>query len=113
MPIMRLTEADRINLGKVKQLIETDYKTHYSTEYLANVALMSRSKLTKAYRIYFGMALFEHLKHYRLLLAKGLLEQNKLAIKVIASQCGYHHQGNFTTAFKKRYGMSPKEYREL
>ncbi len=110
---MQLSEEDVANLIKVKELIEKNFQTHYSTEYLAAVACMSRSKLTKTYRAYFGMALFEHLQRYRQIEGKKLLEQTSLSIKVIARRCGYDHSCNFSTAFKKRYGVSPVEYREM
>ncbi len=108
-----LSDQEKANLAIVKQLIETGYRTHYTTEYLASLALMSRSKLIKSYRSLFGMALFEHLKHYRMLHARRLVEEDKLPFKQIAGLCGYRHQGNFTSAFKKKFGLTPTQYREL
>lgn len=110
---MRLTEQDKLNLEKVKQLIECDHKVHHTIEHFAEAALMSRSKLIKAYKHYFGMAIFEHLRYFRMALGKHLLDENKLPIKAIAFKCGYSYPGNFTTAFKKKYGISPTEYRNL
>ncbi len=110
---MHLTEKDLTNLRRVKMLIEKDYKTHYTTEYLAGIAFMSRSKLVRAYRYYFNMAVFEHLQHYRLMEAKNLLEKDNYSIKDIAFKCGYHYPANFATAFKKKFGVSPREYKRL
>ncbi len=110
---MHLTEQDLMNLHRVKTLIEKDYQTHYTTEYLAGIALMSRSKLIRAYRQHFNMAVFENLQHYRLMEAKSLLEEDLYSIKVIAYKCGYHYPANFATAFKKKFGVSPREYKKL
>lgn len=110
---MRLTEYDIAGLEKVKGLIEQEYKTHYTTDFLAGVALMSRSKITRAYRYYYGMALFEHLQCYRMLMAKQLLAVSSMSIKVVANRCGFQYPCNFATAFKKKFGMSPNQYRQL
>jgi AraC-like DNA-binding protein len=109
---MTLSNEDKDSLVKVKRLIELEFKTHYTTDYLAGIALMSRSKLIKIYRIYYGMALFEHLQSYRQLTGKKLLEETTLSIKAISYKCGYQHACNFSTAFKKAYGLKPKEYRK-
>ncbi|MBC7934559.1 MAG: helix-turn-helix transcriptional regulator [Rhizobacter sp.] len=110
---MQLTEHEKLHLGKVRLVIETEYKKHYTIDDLATVALMSRSKLVKSYRQLFGMGLFEHLQTFRLELGKTLLDNSQLSIKAIAYRCGYHHPCNFTTAFKNKYGLKPMEYRKL
>ena len=110
---MVLTKQDKEALFQIKQLIEKDYKTHYSIEYLAQAAFMSRSKLIKAYKVFFGMALYEHLQNYRLILGKKLLEDEALSIKEVAYQCGYKYPCNFSTAFKRKFGVSPEAYRRL
>ena len=92
-------------------LIEKDISIHHSTDTLAEIALMSRSKLIQLFRFHFGVALFEYLQVCRLAEAKKMLEDESVSIKVIARKCGYRHACNFSTAFKKRYGMKPKEMR--
>jgi len=107
------SESEKTGLATVKQLIEKDYRNHYSIDYLAGVALMSRSKLIKLFKLYYGMGLFEHLLNFRMALGKKLLEDSSFSIKMIAYKCGYRHPCNFSTAFKGRYGVSPEGYRRM
>ncbi|OTG88754.1 AraC family transcriptional regulator [Acinetobacter sp. ANC 3832] len=41
-----------------------------------------------------------------------LLENPELSVLDIANQLGYEAQGNFTRAFKRWYGLSPREWRK-
>lgn len=43
--------------------------------------------------------------------AADLLETTDLAIKQIAPLAGYKHVSDFSSCFKRVYGVSPKEYR--
>ena len=107
---MRVTPADRDKLAKIKWTIENQFSHDFTTEQLAQQVFMSRSRLVKLYRACFGMAIFEHLQRCRLHAGKILLEEGNLPIKTIAVKCGYKHACNFSTAFKKRYGISPLCY---
>ncbi len=53
----------------------------------------------------------EFLIQQRLTSAAELLRLTNLPIKNVADQCGYPNQLHFSQAFKKYYGVSPKEWR--
>lgn len=50
------------------------------------------------------------LSNFRLEKAKYLLENQSANINEIAYQCGFNTPQYFSTMFKKKYGISPKEY---
>jgi AraC-like DNA-binding protein len=41
-----------------------------------------------------------------------MLQETGLAIQVIANDLGYESQANFATAFRTRFGLSPRDYRK-
>jgi two-component system response regulator YesN len=45
--------------------------------------------------------------------AKSLLSSTDMGIKEIAFSIGYSSVSQFHTAFKKVFGVTPKEYRKL
>ena len=47
----------------------------------------------------------------RLSKAADLMKGTNQSIGVIAVRCGYPNQLHFSRAFKKRYGISPREWR--
>ena len=110
---MRLTEGDIAGLEQVKQLIEAGYSSQNSIEHLASIAFLSKKKLISGYRKHFGLVLSDHLQCYRMLKAKQLLDDPLMPIKLVASACGFDFSCNFSTAFKKRFGVSPGKYRIL
>ena len=44
--------------------------------------------------------------------ARKLLRETSLAVQVIASDLGYDNAANFATAFRSRFGLSPRDYRK-
>jgi AraC-like DNA-binding protein len=58
-----------------------------------------------------GLAPLEYLTDWRLRKATKLLRETGSPVRVIAYQCGYESEAAFARAFKKRFGVSPGEYR--
>jgi transcriptional regulator GlxA family with amidase domain len=58
-----------------------------------------------------GCAPQEFLIRQRLASAAELLRSTNFPIKTIADQCGYRDQLHFSQAFRKRYGLPPREWR--
>lgn len=59
-----------------------------------------------------GMTMFEYHTEMRLETGRRLLEASGLQIQQIAHQVGYRNQGDFTRAFRRRYGKSPRMFRQ-
>ena len=59
----------------------------------------------------FGVPFRRHQIELRLLRASHLLADSSIKVASIASESGYQHLGLFNAAFKKRFGMTPSEWR--
>ncbi|WP_323752050.1 DNA-binding response regulator [Marinobacter sp.] len=68
--------------------------------------------LNAAFKACSGTTVYEYLREERMKEAKGLLKKTHLAIQDISHQVGYTDSGNFSTAFKERYGLTPREFRQ-
>lgn len=53
----------------------------------------------------------KHFEYLRLEESKRYLETTTLPVAVIAAQMGFSNSGHFSTAFRKEYGETPKQYR--
>lgn len=60
-----------------------------------------------------GRTFTEHLLEARMDSAASLLADNRLKIYEIAAECGYADTKYFCRVFKKRFGLSPEQYRQI
>lgn len=72
----------------------------------------NRNKLSHTFKAYFGCTIFLWLREQRMLRAAELLLTSSHSILQIAEQVGYLDSNNFSTAFKKTMGKSPRQYRQ-
>ena len=56
---------------------------------------------------------FQYLFDYRMRLAVLYLLDSEMAINNIGIKPGYDYQSHFCTDFKRKYGVSPIEYRAM
>lgn len=67
--------------------------------------------LNHAFRECAGVTVFEYLREERMKEARSLLQQTDLPIQDIAHQVGFTSSANFSTAFRERFGLTPREFR--
>ena len=91
--------------------MEQNYQRNLTVEEIAGVCRLNRSYFSKLFRDNLGCPPQEFLIRLRLARAAELMRTTKSSIGVIAAACGYPNQLHFSRAFKKRYGVSPREWR--
>ncbi len=74
---------------------------------------INEKKLKQGFKIVFNTTVYGYLFEYKMKLARHLLKNTRLSILKIASQCGYQYPSHFSTAFKRRFGVSPREERGM
>lgn len=77
---------------------------------LARTAAMSRSAFFDRFRQTVGMAPMEYLLHWRMVLAKQLLEHGQASVAEVARRVGYGSSSTFSVAFARHVGTSPSLY---
>jgi AraC-like DNA-binding protein len=83
-----------------------------SAEDLASRLNCGRRHLDRQFRRYFGISFCGLKMEMRLLKAASLLSTNDSKIIQVAEESGFNHLGLFNTCFKKRFGVSPGEWRK-
>lgn len=85
---------------------------HYSSlEELAAEHGISVSFLQKSFKQVYGLPVYQYLKTYRLEKAAAALLGTGRSVTEIALDAGYTNPAKFSEAFRKRFGLSPSEYR--
>jgi AraC-like DNA-binding protein len=91
--------------------IEQNYQRDITVEELANVCKLNRSYFSKLFKESMRCPPQEFLIRMRLSKATDLMKTSSASIGEISAVCGYPNQLHFSRAFKKRYGISPREWR--
>ncbi|SDM20142.1 AraC-type DNA-binding protein [Franzmannia pantelleriensis] len=98
---------EQARLEDVRQRLLEQPMEDYRLEDLARIAAMSPSSLRSKFRQAYGQSVFDCLREQRLTLAREYLAQG-LSVQQTALRCGYRHPSNFTTAFRRHFGVSPR-----
>lgn len=83
----------------------------WNVEKLAAEIAVSPSYLYSLCKEHLGVNPMKHVTQLRMHRAKTLLEQSNTRISEIATIVGYDNPYNFSAAFKRELGLSPRQYR--
>jgi AraC-like DNA-binding protein len=108
-----LTPRDRMLIGRVRDLLETDLSASWTLAGLAKATGVSTRSLNTKFRAAFGVPVFEYLKRRRLEFARDALLHRRVSVAEIAYQVGYASPANFTTAFRRYFGHVPSALRRM
>jgi AraC family transcriptional regulator len=78
---------------------------------LAAQANVSKYHLLRSFAKSMGLTPHRHLVHLRMGRAAELLRATPYSVTQIAAACGYASPGQFAVAFRRRYGVSPTQFR--
>jgi AraC-like DNA-binding protein len=110
---LKIRESDIKKVNKVKETIEEQYLKPPSLTELASLAAMSHTKLNFIFKKLYNYTVFEFIRKKRLEYSLKLIIENELTMSEIAYEAGWSNPGHFTREFKKYYGKSPTQYRQI
>ena len=103
------------NLDRIKDVIkyiETNYENPISIDEIAAVSGFSPSHFMKFFKKIMGTSFIDYLNDYRLSMASRMLLSSDDSILDVAAYCGYDNLSYFNRIFKRKYGMTPSQYRK-
>lgn len=106
---LRTRDYERIRA--IAEQLSTGNYLPSSIEEIARHAGMSSSSLQRHFRAAYGVSVFEFIRNAKLDEAKRVLMQDGVSVNEAAYRAGYSSAANFATAFKRRFGISPKHVR--
>lgn len=99
-------------LRKLNDLIEKNLdNSAYTVEDLARSLTISRVQLYRKVKAILGISVSDHINNMRLDKSKELLKKSDLNISEIAYAVGFSSPNYFSTSFKNKFGVTPKEYK--
>lgn len=106
------TAAAPDRMTEVRRYIDTHLAEPLDLPGLARRHGMSESRLARGFRAAFGEPASAYIGRARLQRARELLEAGRHSVTEVAFEVGYSHVANFSTAFKRCFGLSPQALRK-
>lgn len=106
--LLKPDDVDRIHQAKAILLHHLDNPP--SLMELARQVGLNDCTLKRGFRQVFGKTAFGILHDYRLEQARQLLEERQLNVSEIAQAIGFANRSYFAAAFRKKFGVTPREY---
>ncbi len=123
--VLQADAYERQHNSKSKSYIKTDYDKErilFARDYLiqhldlppsltelSRIAGINEFKLKRGFKECFNHTVFGYLADYRLEIAKNSLLVGEKSPSQLAYDLGYSSLQHFSSAFKKKFGMSPRE----
>ena len=106
-----MSKTERTAIMEAKRIIDSQLAFAPSCEELSRMVHLSMTKLTRGFSSFYGMPIHQYIIEQRLAQAAQLLLEEDWNVSEVAAIVGYGKASNFAAAFKKRYGVAPKNYR--
>ncbi|MCX7551416.1 helix-turn-helix transcriptional regulator [Xanthomarina sp. F2636L] len=103
-------ETNVIKIRKAKDIIISRMAEPPTLQELADEIQLSLRKLKEGFKEIYGDSVFSFLFDYKMEVSRKLLETGDLNVNEVGLKVGYSTSSHFISAFKKKYGTTPKKY---
>ncbi|WP_417865445.1 AraC family transcriptional regulator [Xanthomarina gelatinilytica] len=103
-------ETNVIKIRKAKDIIISRMAEPPTLQELADEIQLSLKKLKEGFKEIYGDSVFSFLFDYKMEFARKLLETGSHNVNEVGLKVGYSTSSHFISAFKKKYGTTPKKY---
>ncbi|WP_435412994.1 helix-turn-helix transcriptional regulator [Psychroserpens mesophilus] len=103
-------ETNVIKIRKAKDIIISRMAEPPTLQELSDEIGLSLKKLKEGFKQIYGDSVFSFLFDYKMEVARKLLESGDHNVNEVGLKVGYSTSSHFISAFKKKYGTTPKKY---
>ncbi len=111
--LFSVNHPDKENFERIARVVQDmnkSYNSNFSLEEYADMCSMSKYHFLRVFEKIVGSSPIEYRNNIRLQHAADLLVEEKLSVEEISNMLGYSSASYFSSAFKKKYRLSPKQY---
>ena len=106
-----MTRTEQTAIMEAKRIIDSELAYAPDCEALSKLVHINIAKLAKGFSSLYGVSIHQYIIEQRLTKAAQLLIEYDCNVGEIATIVGYNKPSNFSAAFKRKYGILPKDYR--
>ena len=102
-----ITENDKIN--QIISYINENLSEELSLDQLADRFYISKYYLSRQFKQFTGLSLYQYIMKKRLISARNMLRAGSPVMDACL-YCGFGDYSNFLKAFKREFGQNPSKY---
>lgn len=106
--VMHVTDAD---VARALEHMRSHLHEDVTAEDIARALQMSRTTLDRRFKECLGRTVADELRRLRLSVARRYLESSDVQLAEVATATGFKHLSNFSSAFRRVYGVTPSRWR--
>lgn len=110
-PTEEYSERDLRCLHTARNLLMNQFSPAPTIRQVSRAAGMNETSLKRGFKAVFGETIFDFSVRCRMQYALTLLRERRLPVARVAEAVGYVHQTSFATAFRRHFGVRPKDVR--
>jgi len=103
-------EANVIKIRRAKDIMISRMAEPPSLHELSDEIGLNLKKLKEGFKQIYGDTVFSFLFDYKMEIARKMLESGQHNVNEVGLKVGYSTSSHFISAFKKKYGTTPKKY---
>lgn len=111
VPETGLSAREYARMRELREFLSSESALHLSLEDVAGRMGLTANTMQRQFRAAYGVTAFAYWREIRMQRARQSLEQEAASIKQAAFLAGYTTPANFATAYKRRFGVTPREAR--
>ncbi|HHV03009.1 MAG: AraC family transcriptional regulator [Bacteroidales bacterium] len=108
--VLKLSRNDIDRLYDARDYISGNLNKRISILTLAREIGINQTKLKTGFKQLFGTTVFDYAIEQKMKLTIALLEEKRLSLTEISDIIGYSHPNHFSSAFKRKFGVSPSMF---
>jgi AraC-like DNA-binding protein len=99
-------------LDEARRILDKEFADPPSLLMLARRVGLNDFKLKRGFREFFHTTVFGYIRMLRMEKARTMLETGELNVSEVAVATGYTCFGHFSGAFRKRFGVAPRDFKK-
>lgn len=106
-------QVKHMNISKAVEYIEKNYTQPMTNGFLAELCSVSQECFIRTFKKYYNTTPHKYILDLKIFKAKEYLADRSLSVGEIADRLGFESSTSFSNMFRKKVGVSPKQYRNL
>jgi len=107
----KINSKDQDAFYALRDFLHQSFTGDHSLRTLSKTFGLNEFKLKKGFKEIFGTTVFDYLHDLKMEHARRLLQDAGAYVNEVSSQVGYKNPNHFSTAFKRKFGINPTQYR--